>query len=230
MYRHIKKIWTHDVGLTILLVVILVQTFVIYPLVESEIVRIIIINISFALMIVSGILTVIGTPIWGNVIAGLAILSVALRIIQSFHHVVWLESTNALLIALYVCLLFGVILSQVFREGPINFHRIAGAVALYLLLGIFFAMLYAFIDLQDPTSFSMAPHLQSRNPHILGANFIYFSFVTLTTVGYGDILPVHPVAKTTAILESMTGQLFPVILIARLVAMEIEDSRKANRK
>jgi len=228
MYRHVKKLWTHDVGLTILLVVLLAQVFVLYPLVESEVARIVLINFSFILVLISGVLTVVGTPIWGGAIIGLAIISVILRIIQCIHHAVWLESTNVIFGALFACVLMGVILSHVFREGPINFHRIAGAVALYMLLGILFAMVFTLIDFQDPTSFSMAPHLESRNPHILGANFVYFSFVTLTSVGFGDILPVHPVAKTTVILESMVGQLFPAILIARLVAMEIEDSRKRH--
>jgi voltage-gated potassium channel Kch len=54
----------------------------------------------------------------------------------------------------------------------------------------------------------------------------YYSFVTLTTVGYGDITPVHPVARSLAIAEALVGQLYPAILIARLVAMEIESRRR----
>ena len=51
---------------------------------------------------------------------------------------------------------------------------------------------------------------------------IYFSVMTLTTVGYGDITPIHPMARALAMLEAVIGQLFPVILIARLVAMELQ--------
>ena len=230
MYRHVKKLWAHDVGLTILLGVTFAQVFLFYPLVESEVARLVLINISFMLIVISGVLTVVGTPTWGAVAIALAVISVILRVIQCFHHFTALESVNVILGGLFVAMLMGVILSQVFREGPINFHRIAGAVALYMLLGIFFAMIYTFIDFQNPTAFTMAPHLESRKPHILGANLVYFSFITLTSVGFGDILPVHPVAKTTAILESMIGQLFPAILLARLVAMEIEDSRRKHNK
>ena len=54
---------------------------------------------------------------------------------------------------------------------------------------------------------------------------VYFSFSTLTTVGYGDIVAVYPIARSLAVLEALTGQLLPVILIARLVAMELESRR-----
>jgi voltage-gated potassium channel Kch len=53
------------------------------------------------------------------------------------------------------------------------------------------------------------------------AHYQYFSIVTLTTLGYGDITPVHPFARSLAMLEALTGQLFPAILIARLVSMEL---------
>jgi voltage-gated potassium channel Kch len=57
------------------------------------------------------------------------------------------------------------------------------------------------------------------------SRFVYFSFVTLTTVGYGDITAVHPLARTLVIAEALTGQLFPAILLARLVSMELHHSR-----
>ena len=68
----------------------------------------------------------------------------------------------------------------------------------------------------EPGSFSLEPSATS-NPQI----WMYFSFVTLTTVGYGDITPVSSVARTLAILEALTGQLDPASLLARLVALEV---------
>jgi voltage-gated potassium channel Kch len=56
---------------------------------------------------------------------------------------------------------------------------------------------------------------------LLAVDWIYFSFITLTTVGYGDITPVHPIARTLAVGEALTGQLYLAVMIARLVAMEI---------
>ena len=58
-------------------------------------------------------------------------------------------------------------------------------------------------------------------------DFVYFSFVTLTTVGYGDVTPVHPLARSLAVAEALTGQLYPAILLARLVSLAT-DSTKAD--
>jgi hypothetical protein len=60
--------------------------------------------------------------------------------------------------------------------------------------------------------------------------FLYYSFTTLTTVGYGDISPVHPLARSFANLEALIGQLYPAILIARLVSMEFESSNRKREK
>ena len=60
--------------------------------------------------------------------------------------------------------------------------------------------------------------------------FLYFSFTTLTTVGYGDISPVHPIARSLANFEALLGQLYPAILIARLVSMEFESSKAKEKK
>jgi hypothetical protein len=108
---------------------------------------------------------------------------------------------------------------HVLREGPITFHRIRGAVAVYLLLGLTWANLYEMIEHLAPGAFRF-PEAHS-GPEDLSATLAYYSFVTLTTIGYGEILPVHPVARSAAILEGLLGQLFPAILIARLVAMEL---------
>jgi hypothetical protein len=60
----------------------------------------------------------------------------------------------------------------------------------------------------------------------VASNFGYFSFVTLTSVGYGDIVPVHPYARSLANVEAIVGQLYPATLLARLVTLEIADRRR----
>ncbi|HXB77134.1 MAG TPA: potassium channel family protein [Bradyrhizobium sp.] len=61
----------------------------------------------------------------------------------------------------------------------------------------------------------------------IAANLIYFSFVTLTSVGYGDIIPLHPVARSLANIESIIGQLYPATLLARLVTLELEHRHRS---
>jgi hypothetical protein len=79
---------------------------------------------------------------------------------------------------------------------------------------------YHLIALQFSGAFSLAASLKPEAGS-LQAKLTYFSFVTLTTVGYGDITAVHPIARPLVVLEALTGQLFPAILIARLVSLEI---------
>jgi hypothetical protein len=116
------------------------------------------------------------------------------------------------------------ILIKTFQPGDISFHRIQGAVVVYLLLAMLFAYIFHIIFLlTGDTAFNniSGPELKA---------FLYFSLTTLTTVGYGDITPVHPLARSLANFEALIGQLYPAILIARLVSMEFESSQKKKGK
>lgn len=115
-----------------------------------------------------------------------------------------------------------VVSRAVFAPGRVNYHRIVGAVLLYMLIGMIFVSLYVFIGLLSPKSFAgIAVEDNTR----LASNLIYFSFVTLTSTGYGDILPLHPVARSLCNLESIIGQLYPATLLAKLVTLELNDRR-----
>ncbi|MCX6357447.1 MAG: ion channel, partial [Candidatus Aureabacteria bacterium] len=95
--------------------------------------------------------------------------------------------------------------------------KIYAAISCYLLLGIFWALIYALTEEIDPTSFG-------RVMPQWGGSFsdlIYFSFCTLTTLGYGDLVPHTAVTQTLSYLEAVSGQLFVAILIARLVGLNI---------
>ncbi len=111
-------------------------------------------------------------------------------------------------------------------QGEVNFNRICGGVCVFILLGVCFAMLHmivaagdpkAYRDNFDPTSnFGNSLSHEYRYPV-----FVYFSFCTLSTVGYGDIVPVSRLARSCAMMESVTGQLYLAILVARLVGLHI---------
>ncbi|WP_120799638.1 potassium channel family protein [Thiocapsa rosea] len=110
---------------------------------------------------------------------------------------------------------------RVFREGPINSYRILGAIAGYLIIGMIFANIYLAIALVSPDAFRFAPGVQINEPPL--PELVYFSFVTLTTVGFGDITPLHPMARSVVATEALIGQLYPAILIARLVTLYRRD-------
>lgn len=133
----------------------------------------------------------------------------------------------------FVCVLTWVVGFAVFSRGRITSHRVRGAVAIYLQLSLFFTLLYLFILMHHPDAFRPLIALTGPTGDILhgahgGSQMVYFSLATLTTTGYGDIVPVHPFARSVANLESLLGQLFPAIFLARLVTLEIAD-RRAGR-
>ena len=112
----------------------------------------------------------------------------------------------------------------VLAPGKITRHRVLGAVALYLALGMMFAGAYR---LSWQLSAGSLANVSSETVPLQGySSILYFSFVTLTSVGYGDILPIHPFVRALANFEAVIGQLYPATLLARLVTLELEQRRR----
>jgi voltage-gated potassium channel Kch len=122
------------------------------------------------------------------------------------------------------------VLILVFHEGPVTAHRITGAIVVYLLFGLMWGFLYQLIALLIPEAFKLPQAMTTYTADLSQNSLLYFSFETLTTLGYGDILAVHPVARVLVILEALTGQLFPAILLARLVSLQIVHSRDNKKR
>jgi hypothetical protein len=114
-----------------------------------------------------------------------------------------------------------VVAPAVFRRGRVTYHRIIGAVLLYLLIAVSFATLFTFVGLSIPDAFR---GIAFHDDLTLASELFYLSFVTLTSTGYGDIVPVHPLARSLCNIESIIGQLFPATLLARLVTLELKAS------
>jgi Ion channel len=110
-----------------------------------------------------------------------------------------------------------VVARATFAGGRVTYHRIMGAVLLYLTIAVVFAALFTFIGTLVPTAYS---GMAVQDSPALASQLIYFSFATLTTTGYGDIHPVHPLARSLCNLEAIFGQLYPATLLARLVTLE----------
>jgi hypothetical protein len=118
-----------------------------------------------------------------------------------------------------------VVARAVFGPGRITYHRVVGAVLLYLIIGLIFVALYGFVALSVPDAFTNLPTL--HGDFAVAGNLIYFSFVTLTTTGYGDIAPLHPYARSLANVEAIIGQIYPATLLARLVTLELTHERRS---
>ena len=111
----------------------------------------------------------------------------------------------------------------VFRND-ISANRVVGAVSLYLMLAVLWAVAYAVVEIMMPGSFSGTTH-PSEQPW--NNDWLYFSFVTMTTLGYGDIAPVTGTARTLAYLQAVFGQFYIAILVAGLVSAYISDRQQS---
>ena len=123
-----------------------------------------------------------------------------------------------------VCgLLAGMLLLRVVRREPASWQSIAGVIAAYLLLGLTWAMLYWATERIESESLTFA-HTERVTDPLTGrqvasfSQMVYFSFVTMSTLGYGDVTPLTPVVRTLAWMQAVTGQFYIAVLVARLVA------------
>jgi hypothetical protein len=122
---------------------------------------------------------------------------------------------------LIIAITLGTIVARaVFRTGRVTYHRIVGAVLLYLLVAVGFATLFAFVGLSIPDAFK---GISFEDDAALASQLFYLSFTTLTSTGYGDIVPVHPLARSLCNIEAVIGQLYPATLLARLVTLQLRD-------
>jgi Ion channel len=104
--------------------------------------------------------------------------------------------------------------SHVMRPGAVDAERIFAALDTYLLAGVLFGVSYWMLEQALPGSFGV-----SRGGSLTQAKAIYFSFVTITTLGYGDVVPTGDAARGLAILEAVGGQMYLAVLVARLVSL-----------
>lgn len=113
------------------------------------------------------------------------------------------------------------LLRYVFDREVLTTDRLWGAAAAYLMIGVLWSFFYAIVDRANPQSFSIRGSRESLQV----IDLLYFSFSTLTTTGFGDIVPLSRPARTAVMLEGITGQLFLAILIARLVGVYPQPER-----
>lgn len=110
------------------------------------------------------------------------------------------------------------ILRSVLKASEVNWDILCGAISVYLLLGMNWTLIYTFLDLLNPNSFSI--HTAFREDGVIGnTDFFFFSFVTLTTLGYGDIVPAAVPARVFAVLEAVAGQLYIAVIIGKIISI-----------
>jgi hypothetical protein len=205
--------------LTALTVIMAALMFIIVPIHAAGLIRTQTIGFGVLLVFIAGVVILSGSVLAALAMGAAVALGLAGWIVRwSGPSTVelYLDATAYIIVGLALAL---IVSRAVFGPGPVTYHRVVGAVLLYLTIAMIFVALYAFVGLLFPDAFRGLPIRDTPN---FTSNLIYFSFVTMTSTGYGDILPMHPIARSLANLESVIGQLYPATLLARLVTLQLE--------
>jgi hypothetical protein len=171
-------------------------------------------DVSFATGMLLGVLSLAGNvkefPA-GVVAAAFALTCAVIAVFSDmtlFHHLMM----GAGLVFFLLVIRYSV--RQVLLEGEVDLNKIIGSVCIFLLLALLWAIIYQFVEVLTPGSFS---NITSADGQVEYDKFVYFSLVTLTTLGYGDITPTTPLSGVLAALEAVVGVFYIAILVATLV-------------
>lgn len=154
-------------------------------------------------------------------------IEIVISIIDEFMATPILRILDLFFIGLFFYGMTVVAFKRVLFSGPIDNNRIVGAICIYLLLGLIWAVLYAFLlelgmgDFNNLGDFGRVGRF---------SELIYFSFVTLSTLGYGDISPITPIARFFVYMEALTGQFYLAILVASLIGARFSQSSHDTSK
>lgn len=216
--------WWSDRGLSALLVLLL-ATFLVSPLIKSGPASLLG-SIFLSLLLLSGVAAISARRQYR---IGAGIVALAAIVLEWMSHAcpesVPLLTASAAVTLIYFIALTLVVMGHVFKEGPVTSARVQGAVAAYILVGVTWSLIYRLIVLQVPDAINLTRVATSQGVTSRESELTYFSFITLTTLGYGDVTPLHPMARIFVIIEALIGQLFPATLLARLVSQAVSERK-----
>ena len=212
----VKQTWQTEANLSVFLAFLVLLIFVLPSLgIEKNDLRLYG-NVASTVLLVCGVAIAWRRRSVFVVASSVAVVALAVRWADFLFANAALGVWPHLLTIAAILMLLYIVLSQVFAPGPVTSARIQGAIAVYLLFGFGWAHAYAIAASTIPGSFTT----QGREASSV-VEWTYYSFVTLTTIGFGDIVPTHPIARSLTVAEVVTGQLYLAVLIGRLVGMQI---------
>ncbi len=227
MRTHISGFWSEEWNLTVVLGIVIFEFFILPSLtsvVGERLVISLLNNLGFSLLLLTGVVALTRHKFIQIVIGSIVVLIISVRWGRLILGADWLAGWDILLTLIFSIAFVVVVLGHVYKEGPMTGHRIQGAVAAYLLIAMSFALAFFLLEFVNPGSFRFPNgpmNLDGQSWRV----FYYFSITTLTTLGYGDITPVQPIARNLTMAEALVGQLYPAILIARLVSLHVQTQR-----
>jgi len=222
--RELPGFWREDRLLSFFLAFLVLLTIFV-PMIGLSRAGRIAIDLTFALMLLSGAIATVKKRILMLLIVALTLVEFTADLMVEFKPAFSPMGWDSALKVFCMAILAVMTLKQTFLPGAVNVHRVMGGVAAYLLVGVTWAFGYKLLMEEVPDAIHFQTPLAVGVPTGEPSRLIYFSFETLTTVSFGDAYPVHRVARSLTTAESLIGQLYPAILIATLVGMALQSKK-----
>ena len=205
--------------------------FLISPFIVEHRFGVVVLNIAGAAVLFSGSFAVSERRLIQVVAFCLAVITVSTNVTVILHPERWLVMVSYVSVISLMTLFSVYILINVLQSGSVTSDKIFGAICVYLLVGYAWSFAYAILELRSPGSFAGLAGAGEVAEHVSRVMQLrYFSFSTLTTVGYGDITPRSLEARTFATLEAVMGQVYLAVLVARLVGLHIVHAEESREK
>ena len=189
------------------------------------------VNLTFTAIVVTSVYACVSRGRVGVLLAASAVPAIVLLWATRLSNSDQIVLANHAVTGAVLLLIAMLILADVGSSPRITHDSVAGALAAYLIIGLVFSHAYAAVYALDPTSFSLPDYVgDSATPGsatVLRV-FTYFSFVTLSTLGYGDATPTAPSMQAAAALEAILGQIYLAVMVARLVALQVSHGSRAR--
>ena len=212
-----RHFWNEESGLTSIFIVLCISNFLVVPFFNQRLTILILVRITWFILLVAGITSMARNRAQMRKLSIIPILLVIVSTLQIILDNKILAYIDFVVELSVFALMIGMVIIKVFEGGSVTIHRVVGSIVAYMLIGNAWAIMFQFLYIQIPGSMQIpAVYTESGVPNSV---FLYFSFTTLTTTGYGEILPVHAAARTLVIIEQLIGVLYPVVLIGRLVSL-----------
>lgn len=206
-----------DRSLTVLTVLLLADVVLIPPVVQLGLVNRHAADLVFVGMLLLGVWILADHTLPGRMFIWTALATLVLRVANIWLPDTALRGADAGFAAINAAALAWLTMAYTLAAGRINVHRVLGAVAVFLLIGIAFTQLHRLVAVHAAGAYLVLG--VPADYHQIAPALNYYAFVTLTTLGYGDITPVHPVARALAVLAALIGMLYPVALLGWLVSL-----------
>ncbi len=183
------------------------------------------IDVLFVVTVLNALWIVDGGQVYRWVVFALAVIAVAAKAVFLFTDEPLASTLQQSFTAVVLAVSLYHVMAHLFGQRDVTAHTLSAAMTVYLLMAVLWALLYSLCLVIDPEAFAFSDRLAEEGARIRMEGrdtgyALYFSIVTLTTLGYGDITPVSALARTLASFEALVGQVFLAVIVARLVGLQ----------